>query len=63
MVERIRNPKWENDEALRSDLEEYVCQNLRRNEILDFVKLDYPMYTLSLRSLGRRLQFFEVYRL
>ena len=60
MAERIRNPEWENDEALRSDLEKYVRQNLQRNEILDFVRLDYPMYAWSLRSLGRRLQFFGI---
>ena len=60
MAERIRNPEWENDEALRSDLQKYVRQNLQRNEILDFVKLDYPMYAWSLRSLGHRLQFFEI---
>ena len=60
MAERLRNPDWENDEALRSDLEKYVRQNLRRNEILDFIKLEYPMYAWSLRSLGRRLQFFNI---
>ena len=60
MAECIRNPEWENYEALRSDLEKYVRQNLHRNEILDFVKLDYPMYAWSLRSLGRRLQFFGI---
>ena len=60
MAERIRNTEWENDEALRSDLQKYVSQNLQRNEILDFVKLYYPMYAWSLRSLGRRLQFFDI---
>lgn len=60
MAERIRNSEWENDEALRKDLEKHVRQNLRRNEILDFVKLDYPMYAWSIRSLGRRLQLFGI---
>ena len=60
MAERIRNPEWENDEALRSDLQKYVRQNLQQNNILDFVKLDYTMYGWSLRSLGRRLQFFGI---
>jgi len=27
---------------------------------LDFVSSDYPMYARSLRSLGRRLQFFDL---
>ena len=60
MAERIRNPEWENDEVLRSDLQKYVCQNLQLNAILDFVKLVYPMHAWSLRSLGRRLQFFGI---
>ena len=60
MAERIRNPAWENDEDLRKDLEKYVRQNLRRNEMLDFVQLNYPMYAWSLRSLCRRLQFFDL---
>lgn len=60
MAERMRNPEWENNEALRIDLEKYVCQHLRRYEILDFVMLQYPMYTWSLRSLARRVQFFHV---
>ena len=60
MAERIRNPEWENDEAVRSDLLKYVRQNLQRNEILDFVELDYLMHAWSLRSLGRWLQFFGI---
>lgn len=56
----MRNPEWENNEALRIDLEKYVCQHLRRYEILDFVLLQYPMYAWSLRSLAHRMQFFLV---
>ena len=37
MAERIRNNDWENDEEMRQDLEKYVRQNLRREEILDFM--------------------------
>ena len=60
MAERIRNPEWEYDEDLKADLERYVRQNLRRSEILDFVRLNYPMYAWSDRTLGRRLQFFGI---
>lgn len=59
MAERMRNLEWENNEALRVDLEKYVCQHLRRYEMLDFM-LQYPMYAWSLRSLARRMQFFHV---
>ena len=60
VIEHVRNQEWENDEALRINLEKYVRQNLRRYEILDFVKLQYRMYAWSLRSLARRLQFFNI---
>ena len=56
----MRNRGGGNDEALRIPLEKYICQNLRQYEILDFVKLQYPMYAWSLRSLARRLQFFNI---
>ena len=57
---RIRNAEWQHDDTLKQDLEQYVCRNLRRQEILDFVSSDYPMYAWNLRSLGRRLQFFDL---
>ena len=45
---------------LKADLERYVHRNLQRQEILDFVRMEYPMYAWSIRTLARRLQFFEV---
>ena len=60
MAERIRNNDWENDEEMRQDLEKYVRQNLRREEILDFMIAHYPMYAWSIRSLSRRLQYFGI---
>ena len=60
MAERIRNNDWENDEEMRQDLEKYVRQNLRREEILDFMIVHYPMYAWSIRSLSRRLQHFGI---
>ena len=29
-------------------------------EILDLMRKDYPMYAWSLRSLARRMQYFEI---
>ena len=60
MAERIRNNDWENDEEMRQDLEKYLRQNLRREEMLDFMVADYPMYAWSIRSLSRRLQHFGI---
>lgn len=59
MVEAlIRNSDWEDDEQLKSDLQRYVKQNLRRREILDF--RDFPEYAWSLGTLSRRLVFFGI---
>ena len=56
----IRNSDWEDDEQLKSDLQRYVKQNLRRREILDFVRRDFPEYAWSLGTLSRRLAFFGI---
>ena len=49
----MRNASWIEDEALKDDLEKYVKQDLRRNDILDFVRRDYSQYAWSLSSLDR----------
>ena len=56
----IRNSDWEDDEQLKSDLQRYVKQNLRRREILDFVRRGFPEYAWSLGTLSRRLAFFGI---
>ena len=58
--ECIRNSDWENDMMLKADLERYVHRNLQRQEILDFVRMEYPMYAWSIRTLARRLHYFEI---
>ena len=45
---------------MKDDLVKYVRQSLRRKEILDFVKINYPMYAWSPRTLSRRLQYFGI---
>ena len=60
MTDRIRNSDWEEDGNLRGDLQRYVMENLRRKEVLDFVKRDYPQYAWSLGTLDRRLSHFRI---
>ena len=62
MVEaHIRNIfEWKDDMDLKNDLAKFVRQNLRRLEIPDFMRKDYPMYAWSLRSLARRMQYFGI---
>ena len=41
-------------------LQEYVImQNMKRSEVLDFLKRDYPEYAWSLHTLDRRMRYFD----
>ncbi|XP_078484142.1 uncharacterized protein LOC144744114 isoform X2 [Ciona intestinalis] len=51
---------WQNDVVLTGALQNYVRQSIKRLEILDFVKRDFPQYPWSLRTLCRRLKFFNI---
>ena len=52
---------WREDLKLREDMERYVRQGYKREEALNFLKRDFPMYAWSIRSLDRRLRCFEIY--
>ena len=60
MAARIRNDTWKCDEELKRDLEGYVKQALKKDEVLDFVSKKYPMYAWSLRTLCCRLHYFDI---
>lgn len=57
---QIRNADWMQDQTLKDDLSQYVRQNWKKSEILDFIELKYPMYAWSGRTLARRLQYFDI---
>ena len=46
---------------LKADLEKYVCQGMTIKEILDFMLRDFSSYQWSIRTLDRRLRYFEIY--
>lgn len=56
-----RMADWKEDERLKYDLEKYVLQGIQRKEILDYMYRDFKIYTWSLRTLDRRLRYFEIY--
>ena len=56
----IRNSEWEHNLEFKADLEKYVLENLKREEVLDFLRRDYPNYAWSLGSLSRRLKYFDI---
>ncbi len=37
-AERFQNPEWEEDDELGNDIKKYVMQNLKRKEVLDFLR-------------------------
>ena len=51
---------WTDDEEVKIDLEQYVRQNLKRSEILDFVERDFPEHSWSIATLHRRLRPFGI---
>ena len=42
-------------------MERYVREGYKREEAMGFLKRDFPMYAWSIRSLDRRLRYFEIY--
>ena len=51
---------WRNDEGLVRDLRQYVGSNMKRTEILDFMKRDYFRYSWSIPTLDRPLRHFGI---
>ena len=58
----MRSSDWKDDERLKDSLDEYSRQGLQRQEILSFMKKDFSHYAWSLRTLDRRLRWFDIYR-
>ena len=46
----VQTQDWKNDQRLEHDLKLYVSQNLKRVEILDYMKRDFGDYNRSLRT-------------
>eukprot|EP00794_Sanderia_malayensis_P013130 gene13130-14481_t len=44
--------RWKDDNGLRIDVHNYVKQSMKRSEILEFVKRDYPDYAWSIPTDG-----------
>ena len=60
MAARIRNDFWKDDETLKETLQRYVKEGLQREEILDFVRREFEAYAWSMRTLDRRLNYFDI---
>ena len=51
---------WKEDLNLREKLNDYVTEGLRREEILDFMLRDFDCYAWSIRTLDRRLRYYDI---
>ena len=60
MAARIRNPDWLEDVELENELRKHVSRNLRQSEIVDLMRVKFPMYSWSLRTLSCRLHHFGI---
>ena len=58
---RIRNSEWESDGELQGKLNKYVTKGLQRNEILSYMLRDFPQYSWSIRTLDRRMRYFNIF--
>lgn len=45
---------------MREKLRDYETEGLRREEILDLMFLDFDCYAWSIRTLDRRLRYFDI---
>ena len=61
MATRVRNKSWAHDQSLEEALQNYSRQGLQKKEILSFMVCDFGKYTWSLRSLDRRLSYFNIH--
>ena len=56
-----RDDSWCEDVRLQEDLRNYVRQGMKRKEMLDFLKRDFPTYAWSIPTLDRRLRYFNIF--
>ena len=58
----IRDTNRMNDKHLEDTLRTLVGDNLKRTETLDYMQRDFLEYPWSLRTLDRRLRYFNIYK-
>ena len=58
---RIRNSEWQSDGELQRELSKYVAKGLQRNEILSYMLWDFPQYSWRVRTLDRRMRYFNIF--
>ena len=54
------NDAWQSDCRLEEETKKFVKQGIKRKEILDFLRRDFPQYAWSIPTLDRRLGHFNI---
>ena len=60
LASSYRNDAWQSDYQLEEEMKKFVKQGIKRKEILDFSRRDFPQYAWSVPTLDRRLRHFNV---
>ena len=55
-----RNDAWQSDCWLEEEMKKFVKPGIKRKEILDFLRRDFPQYVWSIPILDRRLRHFNI---
>ena len=55
-----RNDAWQSDYQLEQEMKKFVKQGIKRREILDFLRREFPQYAWSIATLDRRLRHFNI---
>ena len=58
---RIKNSGWEIDPLLQTELQKYVLRGHQRKEVLNYMMRDFPQYCWSIRTLDRRMRYFNIF--
>ena len=61
MDARIKNSEWESNGELKRELSKYVTKELQRNEISSYILRDFPQYNWSIKTLDRRMRYFNIF--
>ena len=54
------NDAWQSDCRLEEEMKKFVKQGIKRKEILDFLRRDFPQYAWSIPTFDRRLRHFNI---
>ena len=58
---RIKKSEWVSDGELKRELSKYVTKGPQRNEISSYMLRDFPQYSWSIKTLDRRMRYFNIF--